>query len=294
MQKGGNRRSTGMQARSSREMLALTVVVFIAMASMASMVSMTSASLLQRGAMVSMASASLLQRRSTSSSLEGQALPLVPHRLIFTKKPENLRHYYANTMDTIAAYEAVWGSTADAVYLTDDDCREKIADVSEQLKLNFDSEEDSDYRADICRVAYLYSVGGYCFGAGMQVIQGEPVFVAAPGISFVAVESSVRFLDGEIGRTQQLQARVAELNSSLLDDRALADRALFHGFLASAPKSPILAQAVRAMEEAPTGQGRSLGRAALIRAVHSIPKAERDKVILLEEIQAGRELYHLA
>ena len=126
-------------------------------------------------------------------------------------------------------------------------------------------------------MAYLYSFGGYYFDVDLQVIEGERIFEVAPDVSFATVKSFVH------------PAAAGEAPSR---------GQFFHAFLASKPKSPILEKALRVMEAYYTGgfelrAGEWMGRATLFHAFHLVPAAERDKVYLLEEIKAGREMYPL-
>jgi hypothetical protein len=107
----------------------------------------------------------------------------IPHHFVFTDKTNLLElkiptHMYQNVLSTIDAYRKAWNDPEAPVwFLTDDDCQKAIEIVYPIILPIFIHETMGMFKADICRVAALYLVGGYYFDIDIRVVQ--PVLLQA-------------------------------------------------------------------------------------------------------------------
>jgi hypothetical protein len=188
--------------------------------------------------------------------------PKIPHRLVFTFRKNILKTkapkvFYNNVQNTIRRYREAWGEpNAPVWFLTDDACRSIIKEANSTL-LPFFEFEYGKYKADICRVAALYLKGGYYFDVDLEVIQ--PVMLSSK-TSFSTV---------------------------LADDNNLVQ--FFQAFMASEPKSPVLAESFADMifwyEHPERREPRygNMGPKTLMDAFNRVPTAKRGQVRLLQE-----------
>jgi hypothetical protein len=218
--------------------------------------------------MIAEASAPLSSSNPVPAALRDRPLSPVhkiPHFLIFTFKYNLLERqepssllYYQNVQRTIQMYRDEWQEPEAPVwFLNDTDCRSAIHAVRPELLPYFEYERDGAWRADMCRIAALYLSGGYYFDVDMEVVQP---FVPSNSTSFVTVKA----------------------------DAAPGDQKFFQSFLASAPKSRILEQALEEMLEYYRKQRTHLsthlmGPETLKWAFDMVPEHERGKVRLLKE-----------
>jgi hypothetical protein len=164
--------------------------------------------------------------------------PVIPRRLIFTYKHDLLKvgqpaHMLRNVRATIQLYRDAWGEPdAPVLFLDDDGCRREVAAVAPSLLRHFNSEQQGQYKGDICRLAALYRRGGYYFDIDLRAIAPVPV---DPCMLMVV----------------PLQA----------DQQA---GGLFQAFLASPPLSPILRLNIRTMEEYYDGKRQMAGMNVLM------------------------------
>mmetsp|Transcript_19914 Transcript_19914/g.32306 ORF Transcript_19914/g.32306 Transcript_19914/m.32306 type:complete len:356 (-) Transcript_19914:326-1393(-) len=200
---------------------------------------------------------------------------LIPHNLLFTYAHNVLEskapsHFFDNVQHTIAEYRRAWGQPEAPVhFLDDDDCRTLLNRVEPALVQYFDAEKQGKFKADICRVAALYESGGYYFDVDIQVVKP---FHPADGVSFTTV----------VGHSF---------------DRAvpIGKWVFFQAFLASAPRHPILREALRIMllhyEGSHAVRGADMGPSTLQDAYHAVPKAHRGDGLLLQEVILEAGMY---
>jgi len=140
----------------------------------------------------------------------------IPRRLIFTYKTYILPdHLSSNVNNTVQLYTQQWGQSVETEFLDDGDCREYLRRVEPRLVAHFNAERHGMYKADICRIAALYEIGGYYFDVDIQVI--DPPTFDAP-VTFATIHEPVGLNTG-----------------------------FFQAFLASVPGHPVLRAALDAM-----------------------------------------------
>lgn len=139
---------------------------------------------------------------------------IIPHLLIFTHKynifnctsisaynnnvttatsssssqqpPNDIYTLAENVKSTIKAYSRIWHNDMHFVYLSDADCITAINATEPELVSHFTNDGlEGMFKADICRIAFLYLHGGYYFDVDLLVVQP---FVAPPNVSFVTVK----------------------------------------------------------------------------------------------------------
>ena len=157
-----------------------------------------------------------------SSSLLPSGDPIIPRNLIFTAKhnilkaPPNLRGgrmavFISNVENTIALHP---NSTVH--FLTDEDCMASIGRVmgtdSILIKQFLSGEVEGKYRADMCRGAALYELGGYYFDIDLKV-RLNAIELLQPNTTFATVRVPPESVHG---------------------------RGFFQAFMASTPGNPIL------------------------------------------------------
>ena len=141
----------------------------------------------------------------------------IPHLLIFTHKydifncttisaytnetatatsttssspPNNIYTLSENVKSTIKAYSRVWHNDVHFVYLSDTDCITAINATEPELIPHFTNDNlEGMFKADICRIAYIYIHGGYYFDVDLLVVKP---FVAPRNVSFVTVKGEGR------------------------------------------------------------------------------------------------------
>mmetsp|Transcript_10091 Transcript_10091/g.15148 ORF Transcript_10091/g.15148 Transcript_10091/m.15148 type:complete len:497 (+) Transcript_10091:52-1542(+) len=155
----------------------------------------------------------------------------IPHRLIFTHK-ENLFNcsisasntttpqlftLAENAKATVNAYSKIW-SDLEVVFLTDQDCLDALNEVEPDL-IPFFHKEIGMFKADICRVAYLYLYGGYYFDVDVLVVRpflaGDAKFVTVKGIGYHSNGFFQAFLASEkqnsiVGRSIQIMLQTLQ------------------------------------------------------------------------------------
>ena len=195
----------------------------------------------------------------------------IPHALVFTYKHNVLETkepalLYNNVMDTVRAYRQLWNGEdggrgdrdaelAPIRFLDDAACREAIKQSEPRLVPHFDNEREGKFRADICRVADLYNLGGYYFDVDLRVIQP------------VRLDSSIAF-------------------SSVLSGYPKLDQ-FFQAFLAAKPGHPVLAEALQIMLQYYEGnhsiRGKNVGTSTLKDAYDAVEESKRGPSKLLIE-----------
>jgi Glycosyltransferase sugar-binding region containing DXD motif len=117
----------------------------------------------------------------------------IPHTLIFTYKTNLLeekspKRLYDNVRNTIRVYREAWNDKeASVLFLDDQDCLEVIEEVEPRLAIHFRNEKQGAFKSDICRLAALYTRGGYYFDIDMKTVQAVPV---PSTIAFASVKAS--------------------------------------------------------------------------------------------------------
>lgn len=108
--------------------------------------------------------------------------PRIPRTLLFTHKAGSLEQlpppFLENVRRTVRLHRETWAddnrtaTPAAARYLNDSACVAAIARAEPRLVPHFrNSSTAGKFRADICRVAYLYLRGGYYFDVDMVTVQ---------------------------------------------------------------------------------------------------------------------------
>ena len=128
------------------------------------------------------------------------------------------------------------------------------------LAEHFDAEEKGEYKADICRVAALYEMGGYYFDVDLEVVSP---FVATPNVSF---------------------ATCREAHHPGLEPK------FFQAFLAATRGHPVLAEALRTMLKYYKGDYHMqdnkyalMGTSTLADAFFGLPASAIGSFVLLSE-----------
>ena len=128
-----------------------------------------------------------------------EAEPKIPRHLVFTYKHNILetrepKHFYDNIRNIAQKYKTGWASTASVnksgvvdedvkIYFLDDQaCISNITAAYPDLVPHFHAEKSGAFKADICRLAFLYLYGGYYFDVDVDVV--EP-FIPESNIQFV-------------------------------------------------------------------------------------------------------------
>ena len=132
-------------------------------------------------------------------------------------RPSKLALLARNVRTTIAKYDEAFAPTELTVrLLREDDCRAAITEVEPRLLEPFNLEKQWKFKADLCRVAALYTTGGYYFD-----IDEGPVLrpaIPRPPVTFASV-------------------------------LAANQRTLAQGFIATTPRHPILELSLKDMIE---------------------------------------------
>lgn len=135
---------------------------------------------------------SYVQRQQEGDKMEAQPqakLPKIPHNLVFTYKNNILQterpaHFYKNVQHTINEYRSAWDDAeAPVIFLDDPACVSNITSVFPDLVKYFKRERYGGYKADICRLAFLYLHGGYYFDVDLEVLSP---FVPDANVTFVS------------------------------------------------------------------------------------------------------------
>ena len=204
------------------------------------------------------------KKENVNGSIFYRREPKIPHRLVFTFQENILKTkapkvFYDNVQNTIRRYREAWGEpNAPVWFLTDKECRNAIQRANSTLLPYFDFEFAGKYKADICRVVALYLKGGYYFDVDLEVIQ--PLMLSSK-TSFSTV---------------------------LADDNNIGGQ-FFQAFMASEPKSPVLAESFADMifwYEYPERRDaiyQNMGPKTLMNAFNRVPTAKRGQVRLLQE-----------
>ena len=100
--------------------------------------------------------------------------------------PNNIYTLAENVKSTIKAYSRIWHNDMHFVYLSDTDCITAINATEPELVPHFISNSlEGMFKADICRIAYIYIHGGYYLDVDLLVVKP---FVAPPNVTFVTVK----------------------------------------------------------------------------------------------------------
>ena len=176
-----------------------------------------------------------------------------------TFSPPNPPHIFTTTFATrstpTAPYRTLWGEP-NVRFLDDDACRAVIKRIKHKLVPHFDKEPQGKYEADVCRVAALYEEGGYYFDIDIAVI--EPLA-----------------LDADVGFSTAFEAPIS-----------LHETNLFQAFLATAPRHPILKEALRIMLAYYEGTHKlhgEMGTSTFKDAHDAVPKDKRGTIRWLHE-----------
>mmetsp|Transcript_13926 Transcript_13926/g.21388 ORF Transcript_13926/g.21388 Transcript_13926/m.21388 type:complete len:334 (-) Transcript_13926:87-1088(-) len=123
----------------------------------------------------------------------------IPRHLVFTYKHNILetrepKHFYDNIHNIARKYKTGWASAGSEnksgvadedvkIYFLDDQaCISNITAAYQDLVPHFHAEKSGAFKADICRLAFLYLYGGYYFDVDVDVV--EP-FIPNPNVQFV-------------------------------------------------------------------------------------------------------------
>ena len=171
----------------------------------------------------------------------------IPHRIIIMDRGDNLSDIISprleNTYNTIRQYHNAWFPSNDNLnstdsnhlteeqkkivsYLNDASCIKVLNQTEPKLIPFFEREIHGKYKADICRVAELFSRGGYYFDTDMKVT--KPLLLQ-PQVTFTA--------PFEADSTARTDFEKEKMNNV----------GIFNSFIASAPKHPILRNALNLM-----------------------------------------------
>mmetsp|Transcript_35913 Transcript_35913/g.77993 ORF Transcript_35913/g.77993 Transcript_35913/m.77993 type:complete len:381 (-) Transcript_35913:2-1144(-) len=229
----------------------------------------------------------------TSSNLrQGQPLsarsqPKIPHNIIFTFKHNILERkepeiFYNNIINTRDVYLSAWNDpNARTVFLDNDGCREYISQAEPELVGYFDREETGMFKADICRVAVLYMIGGYYFDIDLGALEAVKL---EPNCTFATVEEAVKALNCQQGCPKDPEM-LAVIQEQLWKAH---EGNFFQAFLASAPGHPILRGALKYMllhyQGKKSAQG-MLGVNTLGTAYKETKPSERGIVRILQEFK---------
>ncbi|CAJ1954929.1 unnamed protein product [Cylindrotheca closterium] len=150
-----------------------------------------------------------MKTKITGAGMTGDKLPLptiidhqtlqpIPRRLIFTHHTHLIdrrfpRHLYKNVQNTIQTYADLWGvenkSNVEVMFFDDQDCARVIEASEPKLVPIFWAEKTGAYRADICRIAALYTYGGYYLDVDIEPIQAlDP----PPQVDFITAQAGNR------------------------------------------------------------------------------------------------------
>ena len=144
---------------------------------------------------------------------EENTQPSIPHHLVFTYKHNILetgkpKHFYDNIQKTAQKYKVAWNEERDSstpsfgkgkedkdvtIYFLDDEaCISNIEAAYPDLVPHFHAEQSGAFKADICRLAFLYLHGGYYFDVDVDIL--EP-YIPDPDVTFVTVnDDKMRYL----------------------------------------------------------------------------------------------------
>ena len=239
----------------------------------------------------------------TSNLRQGQPLsarpqPKIPHNIIFTYKHNILESerkepeiFYNNIINTRDVYISAWNDpNARTIFLDNDGCREYISQAEPRLVEYFDKEETGMFKADICRVAVLYMIGGYYFDIDLGALEAVKL---EPNCTFATVKEAVKDFNCQKGCPKDPEM-LAVIQEQLWKAH---EGNFFQAFLASAPGHPILRGALKYMllhyQGKKSAQG-MLGVNTLGTAYKEIEPSERGIVRILQEFEniEGKEGYY--
>jgi hypothetical protein len=189
--------------------------------------------------------------------------PQIPHHLIFTYKDNILETHmppllYQNVLATIAAYRRAWNEPhAPVWFLTDTDCELALGHVSAEMLNLFAFEANGSFKADMCRVAALYLVGGYYFDIDLRVV--TPV---------------------------QLDVDVAFSTVEMMHGNDQKNGYFFQAFLAAAPRNAVLHKTLQVMQDYYQYKLDNLimGPRTMRKAFDSLAEKDIGKYVLFQEL----------
>mmetsp|Transcript_1365 Transcript_1365/g.2543 ORF Transcript_1365/g.2543 Transcript_1365/m.2543 type:complete len:593 (-) Transcript_1365:450-2228(-) len=196
--------------------------------------------------------------------------PRIPRRLIFTYSYNLLSPTVddppfdaedpltANVLNTIREYKKYWESMDAKVsastqprekvvvsFLTDADCLEAIAKSDSRLVKRFYLERKGEWKADLCRAAYLYQNGGYFFDLDIGVI--EPVDLDDLPVPPATVDTLAM-----LRTMNQKNPRATPSKDDIITFSTVYGRPsgyyFFQGFTAATPRHPILKRSLEYMD----------------------------------------------